>query len=133
MLHFNRQTYSHANFHILKQFVATAESVSPLHLSEIESGCSQMNSNLVSLGWGIGLGNCMIAFCRSFPASCYPELISPLSSSSERSEKATSQALKKGTFAPVLPCFEAFLGTFLPFLGAFCATFKSIFRTKQRG
>jgi len=76
----------------------------------------------------------MNAFCRLFPASCYPELISPLLKFIGLQARCLGQiSIPKGIFTPILLKFEAFLATFLSFSGAFHDAFKSTIRTKQMG
>jgi hypothetical protein len=71
----------------------------------------------------------MNAFCRSFPASCYSEIVSHLSNSSDYRNafwtesalevRTTPKAPKSGIFTVFLLSFEDFLATFLSISEAF--------------
>jgi hypothetical protein len=76
----------------------------------------------------------MNAFCRSFPASCYSEIVSHLSDSSNCYDvfwvesalelRITPEALE-AAFTRFLVSFEDFLATFLSISEAFYDGFKN--------
>jgi hypothetical protein len=81
----------------------------------------------------------MNAICRSFPASCYSEIVSHLSNSSDYCDAfwvesaleagTTLKALKSGIFTVFLLSFEDFLATFLSISEAFYDAFENASNT----
>ena len=77
--------------------------------------------------------------CRSFPASCYSEIVSHLSNSSDYCDafwaesalelRTTPKALKSDILHGFLLCFEHFLATFPSISEAFYGAFKNTSNT----